>query len=173
VVIEPKQQATVRFSLTVPQGAVPAGYRTGVIFDFARADTNPLAQSNKSVNVRNRIATLIYAHVGSPAPTVDLVDLQSRHVQEQFVVQATLKNTSAAGVRTKGTLRLLDADGKPVRELPVPDVPVLPESERDVTIPLTGPAAPPLAPGEYRVELRIDVGLPAVIVGETTLKVVK
>ena len=28
-----------------------------------------------------------------------------------------------------------------------------------------------LPPGQYRVELKIDVGQPAVIVGETTLKV--
>ena len=173
VVIEPKQQATVRFSLTVPQSAAPAGYRTGVIFDFARADINPLIEAKKSVNVRNRIATLIYAHVGTPPVAVDLVDLQSRHVQEQLVVQATLKNTGVAGVRTKGTLRVLDVEGKPMRELPIPDVPVLPETERVVSIALAGPTDPPLPPGDYRVEVRIDVGLPAVIVGETTLKVVK
>jgi hypothetical protein len=28
-----------------------------------------------------------------------------------------------------------------------------------------------LAAGEYRLELRLDVGLPALLVGETTLKV--
>jgi len=55
----------------------------------------------------------------------------------------------------------------------VPDVPVLPESERDVAITVSDAASPPLANGEYRIELRIDVGLPEVIVGETTLKVVK
>ena len=31
----------------------------------------------------------------------------------------------------------------------------------------------PLPAGEYRVEVRIDVGMPALIVGETTLKVPK
>ena len=30
-----------------------------------------------------------------------------------------------------------------------------------------------LAAGDYRVELRIDVGLPALLIGETTLKVPK
>ena len=44
--------------------------------------------------------------------------------------------------------------------------------ERDVAIVALDPdKGPPLAPGEYRVEVRLDVGLPALIVGETTLKV--
>jgi hypothetical protein len=49
-------------------------------------------------------------------------------------------------------------------------VPVLPESEREVAI-VAFEAEKPLPPGEYRVEVRFDVGMPAVIVGETTLKV--
>ena len=173
LVLEPRQEGTVRFSLTVPSDAPAAGYRTGIIFDFTPAAMNPLTQGAKSVSVRNRIATLIYAHVGTPPLAVDLTDLRSRVAAEQTVVIATLKNTSPRSVRTKGTLRLLDASGKVVREVPVPDVPVLPESERDVAIAVADGAAGPLGDGEYRVELRIDVGLPEVIVGETTLKVVK
>jgi P pilus assembly chaperone PapD len=172
LVLEPRQEGIVRFSLSVPTGADHAGYRTGVIFDFSPANVNPLAQTAKTVSVRNRIATLIYAHVGTPPLSVDLTDLRSRVAPEQTTVFATLKNTSARSVRTKGTLRLLDANGKMVREIAVPDVPVLPESERDVAITIPAGASP-LAEGEYRVEVRIDVGLPAVIVGETTLKVVK
>lgn len=173
LVLEPRQEGTVRFSLTVPAGVPPAGYRTGIIFDFAPAALGPLTSSSRTVNVRNRIATLIYAHVGTPPAAVDLTDLRSRVTPEHTVVFATLKNTSPRSIRTKGTLRLLDGSGKVVREVQLPDVPVLPESERDVAITVADTAAPPLAEGEYRVELRIDVGLPEVIVGETTLKVVK
>jgi P pilus assembly chaperone PapD len=173
LVLEPRQEGTVRFSLTVPSGVDAAGYRTGIIFDFTPAAASPLAHTAKTVNVRNRIATLIYAHVGTPPVAVDLTDLRSRIAPDQTVVIATLKNTSPRSVRTRGTLRLLDAGGRVVREVAVPDVPVLPESERDVAISVSDAAAPPLANGEYRVELRIDVGLPEVIVGETTLKVVK
>jgi hypothetical protein len=61
-------------------------------------------------------------------------------------------------------------DGSQVAQVPVPDVPVLPESEREVAI-VAFEAANPLPPGEYRVEVRIDVGMAAVIVGETMLKV--
>ena len=67
---------------------------------------------------------------------------------------------------------MYDQAGNAVRQIPVPDVPLLPESERDVAMaPIDAEKQLTLPPGDYRVELKIDVGLPAVIVGETTLKV--
>ena len=67
---------------------------------------------------------------------------------------------------------MYDGTGKMGREVPVPDVPILPESERDVSMNVADSEKhTTLPPGEYRLELRIDVGLPAVLVGETTLKV--
>jgi hypothetical protein len=87
-------------------------------------------------------------------------------------IVATLKNTSRRSVRTKGTLIIYDASGKTLREMPVPDVPLLPESERDVAIVATDvEKSLTLPPGDYRVEVKLDVGLPALVVGETTLKV--
>ena len=66
----------------------------------------------------------------------------------------------------------MNEGGQTVREVPVPDVPLLPESEREVMIVVVDPDKQSvLAAGDYRVELRLDVGLPAVLVGETTLKV--
>ena len=40
-----------------------------------------------------------------------------------------------------------------MRQVPFPDVPVLPESERDVAV-STGESASRLPPGDYRVELK-------------------
>jgi len=87
-------------------------------------------------------------------------------------VIATLKNGSRTHVRTKGTLIISDGAGRVVRQVPVPNVPVLPESERDVSIPTAQENDAPLPPGKYRVEVRIDVGQPTVIVGETTMEIV-
>jgi P pilus assembly chaperone PapD len=173
-IIRGGQQGTVRFTVTVPQGAEAAGYRTGLLFDFSPDEPDGVVRA-KQVTVRSRIATLIYVHVaqagpaGHPPASVELTDLQVR-TKEQTEVVATLKNVSRRSVRTKGTLVLYDKSGAVVLQVPVPDVPVLPESERDVAV-STGESPKPLAPGDYRVELKIDVGQPAVIVGETTLKV--
>ena len=49
---------------------------------------------------------------------------------------AVLKNTSKRTVRTKGTMTLFDGAGAAVSQVPLPDVPLLPEREREVAIPV-------------------------------------
>jgi hypothetical protein len=168
-VVEPGKQAIVRFSLSVPAGTPAGGYRTGILFEFGPPGADPAA---KGVTFKSRIATLLYVNVGQPPMAGDLVDLAIRQAGPQTLLVASLKNTSRRSVRTKGTVVVRDGSGKVVREAAVPDVPLLPESEREVAIALVdGERNPPLAPGDYRVELRIDIGLPEVLVGETPLKV--
>jgi len=171
IVIEPGMQTAVRFSLAVPGSVQPGGYRTGILFEFSAAGGDPAARA-REVQFKSRIATLIYVNIGQPPMVAELTDLRQRSAGDVLQIVATLKNTSRRSVRTKGTLVIYGADGKAVREMPVPDVPLLPESERDVVIPAVDPARNLLLPaGDYRVEVKLDVGLPAVIVGETTLKV--
>ena len=170
-VIEPARETTVRFSLTVPTGIQPGGYRTGVLFEFGPVTSSP-APRGRDVMFKSRIATLIYVSIGQPAMAAELTDLGIRTIGPQTQVIATMKNSSRRYVRTRGTLVLYDQGGRSIREVPVPDVPFLPESEREVAITVIDPEKqPPVAPGEYTVEVRIDVGLPALLVGETTLKV--
>jgi hypothetical protein len=170
-VIEPGKDATVRFSVTIPAGAEPSGYRSAILFDFGSTTGDPIARG-RDVLVKGRIGTLIYANVGEPAAAVELTDLSTRVRPDQPTqVIAILKNTSRRTVRTRGTLTLYDKSGAAVSESIVPDVPVLPESEREVAIPAINAEKPSLPAGDYRVEIKIDVGLPALIVGETTLKV--
>lgn len=170
-VIDPGKTGTVRFTLSVPAEAAPAGYRSSILFEFAPASGEP-AGRGRDVKVRSRIATLIYANVGEPPAAVELTDLRSRSVAGQpSQIIAVLKNTGRRTVRTRGTLTLYDKTGAAVSQTVVPDVPILPESEREVAIAAIDPNKPAPPPGEYRVELKIDVGLPALIVGETTFKV--
>jgi hypothetical protein len=170
-VIDPGKDAVVRFSMTVPQPIEPGGYRTGVLFEFGPASGDPIARG-REVMFKSRIATLIYVSIGQPPVAAELIDLRSRAAGPQLQIVATVKNTSRRSVRTKGSLAVLNEGGQTVREVPVPDVPLLPESEREVMIVVVDPDKQSvLAAGDYRVELRLDVGLPAVLVGETTLKV--
>lgn len=184
-VIDGNSQGTVRFTVAVPEGTEPAGYRTSLLFDFALDETDPAVRA-KQVTVRSRIATLVYVHVAEraagprpgpgahPAAAVELTDLRVQSTAGETQVVATLKNTSRRSVRTRGAMVLYNASGLAVREFPVPDAPVLPQSERDLAVALAAPPGadvPKLSAGDYRVELRIDVGQPAVIVGETRLKV--
>jgi hypothetical protein len=170
-VIEPGRETTVRFSMAVPAAVEPGGYRTGVLFEFGPASGEPLGRG-RDVMFKSRIATLIYVNIGQPVVAAELTDLRLRAVGPQTQVVATVRNSSRRYVRTKGSMTVFDHAGNAVREAPVPDVPLLPESEREVTmIAIDAGKSLTLPAGEYRVEVRIDVGLPAVLVGETTLKV--
>lgn len=170
-VVDPGKDATVRFTVAIPNDVEAAGYRSSILFEVQPATANPVTRRH-SVTVKSRIGTLIYVNVGEPGAAVELTDLMTRLLPEQPTqIVAVLKNTSRRTVRTRGTLTVYDKSGAAVSESMVPDVPVLPESEREVAIPAIDPEKPSLPAGEYRVEVKIDVGLPALIVGETTLKV--
>lgn len=170
-VIEPGKDATVRYSLAVPAAVQPGGYRTGILFEFGPASGDPVGRA-REVLFKSRIATLIYVNIGQPQLAAELTDLRNRTVGGQTLIVATVKNTSRRYVRTRGALAVYDSSGRNIREVPVPDVPLLPESEREVAMVVVDPGRnQTLSPGDYRVELRLDVGLPAVLVGETTLKV--
>lgn len=170
-VIDSGKDGTVRFSVTVPAGVEPAGYRSSVLFEFGPAAGDVIGRG-KDVVVRSRIATLVYVNIGEPPASVELTDLKTRHPANQATqIVAVLKNTSRRTVRTRGTLVVYDKSGAKLSETTVPDVPVLPESEREVAITALDPAKPALGAGEYRVEVKFDVGMPALVVGETILKV--
>jgi hypothetical protein len=171
-VIDPAKSGTVRFTLAVPAATAPAGYRTGILFEFGPASGDPVGRG-REIQFRSRIATLIYVNIGQPPAAVELIDLLLRPGEAETKIVAVLKNTSRRTVRTRGSLVLYDKAGGAVRTVPVPDVPVLPESEREVAVTVIDPSQPPLPDGEYRVEVKIDAGMPALIVGETTLKVPK
>lgn len=172
VVAQPGVETTIRFTLNVPPTVQPAGYRSAIMFEFLPPGTEPAAMS-KGVAFRSRIATIIYLTIGAPTPAVEILDLQPRlQAGEPPALVATLKNTGRVHVRTKGQVIVHGPDGQIVRRLPLPDVPVLPGSEREVVVALGDPGQlTPLPPGRYRMEVRIDVGLPEVLVGETTITI--
>ena len=169
--IEPGASAIVRFSASLPEGVEPGGYRTGILFEF-EPETRTAAPK-RELAFKSRIATLIYINSGTSVAAAELVDVRVRPADSGVDVVATLKNSGRRTVRTKGTLQLFDASGAVAREAMVPDVPLLPESEREVTVPVAIAAATPLAPGLYRAELKLDLGLAAIIIGETPMRITK
>jgi P pilus assembly chaperone PapD len=169
-VIEPGATATVRFSATLPAAVEAGGYRTGILFEFEPASVDP-GSMKRELSFKSRIATLIYVNAGAPPAATELVDVRVRPSTEGVDIVATVRNSGRRTVRTKGTLVLFDASGAVAREAAVPDVPLLPESEREVAVPVATTSTSPLAPGVYRAELKLDLGLAAIIVGETPLRI--
>ena len=80
LLIDPGKESIVRFNLTVPQEVEPAGYRTGILFEFLPPSSYP-ATKGREVQFRSRIASLIYVNVGAPPINVELTDLRHAHDQ--------------------------------------------------------------------------------------------
>lgn len=162
-------QGTVRFTVSVPRDAQPGGYRTGLLFEFL--PENPAQESQgRQVVIRSRVATMIYVNVGEPPAAIELTSLSVRGAVETSQIVAGLRNSSRRTVRTRGTLVLYDAAGLPVANLIVPDVPVLPESERELAI-RAADALRPLPAGDYTIEIKLDLGMAELVVGETGVRV--
>jgi len=171
--IEPGATATVRFNLALPADLQHGGYRTGILFEFEPASR--AVSARREISFKSRIATLIYVNIGTPPVATELVDVRVRPASAGVDVVATVKNSGRRTVRTRGTLVLFDPSGAVASETAVPDVPLLPESEREVTVPVTMSSASGtiLAPGVYRAELKIDLGQAALIVGETSVQIAR
>ncbi|MDO8836069.1 MAG: hypothetical protein Q7V01_10755, partial [Vicinamibacterales bacterium] len=171
VTIAPGQTASVRATTTVPAEAQEGAYRCAVMFEFDPPGLD-LKSARKDMQFRGRVATIVYATVGAPKTAIDLVDLQVQPATSgAHDVIATLTNTGRGYARTKGTLVISAAGGVVVRQLTLPGVPVLPDSRRQFRVSTAGPGQSPLEPGQYTVEVRIDVGQAALIVGETSFEV--
>jgi P pilus assembly chaperone PapD len=169
--LEAGKPGTVRFTINVPPDAQPAGYRTALLFEFL-PETPETGTGSRQVILRSRIATLIYVNVGPAIAGVEMTNLQVRGAGGQTQIVAALRNSGRHTVRTRGTLLLYDQGGTAIAKLVVPDVPILPESERELVIG-AGQAVTSLLAGSYKVEVRLDLGMSALVIGETTLKVTR
>lgn len=169
--IAPGQTVGVRATTTVPADTPEGAYRCAVMFEFDPPGLD-LKAARKDMQFRGRVATIVYATVGAPKTAIELVDLQVLPARNgAHDVVATLTNTGRGYTRTKGTVVISEPGGRTVREIPLPSVPVLPESRREIRVSTAGSGHSPLEPGQYTVEVRIDVGQAALIVGETSLEV--
>ena len=96
-VVEPGKSGMVRFTVNIPAGTAPGGYRAAIMFDFAPPGTEGVI--SKGVLFKSRVATIVYVTVGSPKPAVDLVDVQPVVKAGQPArIAATLKNTGRVHV---------------------------------------------------------------------------
>jgi len=159
------QTKEVRYTITVPQGIPDGGYRTAIIFETA-PDGIP-GEKNRNVQVKGRIVTIVYVVVGNPAPAGHAYGLKPAFRKDGVDFFISLKNTGKVHFRTKGTLTVKDSNGQKVAEIGMPDVPILPESEREIKI----SSEKPLPKGSYSALAVIDIGSRDLIGAETTFSV--
>jgi P pilus assembly chaperone PapD len=163
--VSPGQTREVRYTITVPQGIPDGGYRAALIFGTA-PDAVP-GEKNRSVQVTGRIVTIVYVVVGKPSPAGHADGLKTTLRKDGVDFLLSLRNTGKVHFRTKGSLTVKDSNGQKVLDVGIPDVPVLPESEREIKI-SSGKSLPK---GSYSVLAVIDIGNKDLIGAEATFTV--
>lgn len=156
VLLEPTSTRDFRLTVTVPASAAEGTHQAMVFFEAVPEGADG---EGVGVTVTTRIALAVYVTVaGTEAPAVELVDFY----REGGELALLLANDGNVVTRLGGRVELRDEMGATVAELPVPDVPVLRESERLLRLPLPEE----LADGFYVALALVEPSRGAIVVGE-------
>jgi hypothetical protein len=105
--------------------------------------------------VRYRMASVFYIKVKGLTRKGDFGDLLAESTPDGIVVTPTLRNEGNSMVRPVGSLKVVDADGKVVADMPDIDMlPVLGGAETSQPVHLKRQ----LAAGTYTIKYRVDFG---------------
>ena len=163
--IGPSQTREVRYTVSVPPEIQEGGYRAAIIFETV-PDVTP-GQKVKRVLLKGRIVTMVYEVVGKPSIEGHASGLKAEPKKDGVDFVLTLQNTGKVHYRTKGTFTVRDASDQKAFEVDIPDVPVLPGSDRDIRI----RHDKPIPKGKYSALAVVDIGKTELIGAETTFTI--
>jgi P pilus assembly chaperone PapD len=152
VTVQPGQTHSIRVTVSVPKDAAPGDHLASLIVE-QRPDTIKLNQNARQMVMRFRMAAIFYITVPQTTRRGTLTNLQATVEREKVVVTPTLRNEGNSVVRPITSLKITDASGRTVAELPDSEsLPVL--GGATLSRPFTFEQT--LAPGTYTVRYRVD-----------------
>jgi len=159
--LEPAGSREIRLEVSVPPDA--QGTHHAMVF-FTVAPP-PSDTPGVGVTTTTRVGLTVYVTVtGTERSGSELVDL---YQPDDATLAAVVVNTGNTVMRLGGAIELRNEAGDVVHRLPVPDVPVLRESEREVRFALPDD----LEPGFYVVLALIEDDRGGLLAGELPLEV--
>ena len=143
----------IRVTVSVPANAAAGDHLAALVIEQRPEALKYEATNARRMVVRYRLASVFYIKVGKLTRQGDLYDLLAESTPSGIVVTPKIRNTGNSAVRPTNSLKILDADGKQVADIPESEaLPILAgsESARALTI------DKPLPVGKYTVKYRID-----------------
>jgi len=142
----------IRVTISVPKEATP-GDHLAAFFVESRPDNLKLDQNRRQVILRFRMTALFYIMVPRLTKKGSLQNVAAQISDQGIVVTPTLKNEGNSHIRPIHSVRIVDAAGAVVAELPESEsLPVLAGAE--ISHALVIPKSVP--PGTYSVRYKID-----------------
>ncbi|MCA1791578.1 MAG: hypothetical protein LC667_17530 [Thioalkalivibrio sp.] len=159
--LAPSSSREVRLEVTVPEDA-EGTHHAMVFFTVVPPPTDT---PGVGVTTTTRVGLTVYVTVtGTERSGSELVDL---YQPDPTTLAAVVVNTGNTVMRLGGAIELRNEAGDVVHRLPVPDVPVLRESEREVRFDLPDD----LEPGFYVVLALIEDDRGGVLAGELPIEI--
>ncbi len=160
-VLDPASSRELRLEVTVP----PDAEGTHQAMVFFTVVPPPTDTPGVGVTTTTRVGLTVYVTVtGTERTGSELVDL---YRADDTTLAAVVMNTGNTVMRLGGVIELRNEAGEVVHRLPVPDVPVLRESEREVRFQLPDD----LESGFYVVLALIEDDRGGLLAGELTLEI--
>jgi hypothetical protein len=150
--VTPGNLHSIRVTVSVPKDATPGDHLTALIVE-QRPDNLKLNENRRQVVIRYRMAAVFYIKVPQLHRQGSLESLRAEATADQVVVTPLLKNSGNSVIRPLTSLKVTDAAGAAVAELPQKEsLPLLGGAE--LVQPLVLETR--LAPGTYSVKYRVD-----------------
>jgi hypothetical protein len=160
-ILAPRGNREVRLALTIPDDA-EGTFNSMVFFTVVPP---PGATQGVGVVTTTRVGLTVYVTVaGTERGGSELLDFYRRDAR---TLTAVIANSGNTVMRLSGVIELRDESGRAVHRLDVPDVPVLRDSERELTLALPED----LAPGFYVALALIQDSRGGLLAGELPLEV--
>ena len=144
----------IRVTISVPADAEPGDHLAALIIE-QRPETLKYEQNLRQMVVRYRMASVFYIKVPGLTKQGNFKALYAKSTPDGIVVTPTLKNDGNSMIRPVASVKIVDAEGRTVAEMPdVESIPILAGAELSQSVVLSKT----LAPGNYLVKYRIDFG---------------
>lgn len=161
--IRPGDTHSIRVTISVPADATP-GDHLAVLFVEPRGDNLKLAQSQKQVRMKFRLAAIFYIMVPQLTQKASLENLRAEAGEKAVIVTPTFKNEGNSRVRPVCSIKVVDQAGVVVVEKSnIESLPVLANSEIDSPLQIDKA----LPEGSYTLRYRVDFGNGNVSEGRT------
>jgi hypothetical protein len=173
--LPPHSFQIVRFTIRVPAGVRPGGYRTAILFSTVPSPLQ-LTRDQKAIRTRVRLATVVYVKIGNPEVRGTIAGMElapgspgphDEPDKPTWEIRVPVRNEGTTYFRANGDVKLLGENGQELDDFKIESQVVLPASTRVFVFKHAGD----LPPGSYGLTCTMDIGMPAVLQSERHLTI--
>ncbi len=164
--IKPYDYGIVRYEIHVPEGSPAGSYTASIMIE----EILPPEESKKPTQfiIKGRMAHIVYANIGKPDYKGKIEWFKVEREEDKLIFSFYLKNEGDFYFRTKGSIKIIGEKEKNIKEIFLPNVPVLRRTNRIIEV---STSSKDLSLGKYRALLLLDIGTKTSLQAQTEFSI--